>query len=178
MTVGSKERLQTRLSSYWRMEIGNVPLLPACMVFLCLWSDQAVGLLFALACVPMCGLLIIGGLYWRAKLHQLEGRPATMRAFLPLALRWQGPLLVTSVLALVLAVTAWFTDIAASTGERWAITSAAILAMLEYVNYYHRQLQHFDHGPDLKRLMSGRGFQPSQMARDLERFRRGRDRRL
>ena len=175
MIVGSKERLQTRLSSYWKMEIGNVPLLPVCMVLLCHWFDQAVGLWLALACVPMCGLLVIGGLYWRAKLHQLEGRSETMRAFLPHALRWQGPMLATSALAIVLAAAAWFIDIAASTGERWAITSAAILAALEYVNYYHRQLQHFDHGPDLQRLLSGRGFQPSQMARDLERFRRGRD---
>ena len=155
------------------MELANVPLISAMMVFMCLWWEQPVGLALALACVPMCGLLIIGGLYWRAKLHQLEGRGETMRAFLPLAVKARLPLLATTALALVLAVAAWFTDLAVSTGERWAVTAAATLAALEYVNYYHRQLQHFDHWPDFQRLITGRGFQPSQMARDLERFERG-----
>ncbi|MEM6856429.1 MAG: hypothetical protein AAF559_01035 [Pseudomonadota bacterium] len=133
-------------------------------------ADQAVGIGLALACVPMCGLLILGGLYWRAKLHQLEGRSGTLEAFLPLAHKWRLPLLATTALACVLAVGVWFTDLAVSTGERWAITIAAILAALEYVNYYHRQLQHFDNRADFNRLITGRGFQRSWMARDLERL--------
>jgi hypothetical protein len=46
--------------------------------------------------------------------------------------------------------------------------------MLEYVNYYHRQLQHFDHAADWKRLLAGRGFRVSQMAADLQRLRQKR----
>ncbi|MDQ3080564.1 MAG: hypothetical protein M3R03_11290 [Pseudomonadota bacterium] len=49
-----------------------------------------------------------------------------------------------------------------------------LLAGLEYVNYYHRQLQHFDNLADLKRLFSGRGFKPSHMARSLAARRNGR----
>jgi hypothetical protein len=42
-----------------------------------------------------------------------------------------------------------------------------LLAALEYVNYYHRQLQHFDCWSDFKRLISTRQLRPSHMARDL-----------
>ncbi len=164
-----KQRLSARLSSYWKMEVGNALLVPAIMVFVCVSYDQTLGIGLVLAWVPMGGLLVLGGLYWRAKLHQLEGRGETMRAFVPLARKWRLPLLATTVLALVLAVGVWLTDLAASTGERWAITIAAALAGLEYVNYYHRQLQHFDHWADFRRLISGNGFAPSSMAKDLKR---------
>ncbi|MEO1729124.1 MAG: hypothetical protein AAFR64_00135 [Pseudomonadota bacterium] len=167
-----KDDIRQRLSSYWKLEVANAALIPVMMLCLCLYTQQPVGLGLALACVPMCGLLIIGGLYWRAKLHQLEGRGETMRAFLPLAHKWHLPMLATTALACVLAVGAWFTELAASTGERWAITIAAILAALEYINYYHRQLQHFDHAPDFQRLITGRGFQRSAMAKDLAQWRR------
>ena len=140
------------------------------MAGLCVFNDQAIGLNLALACVPMCGLLILGGLYWRAKLHQLDGKRDTLNQVLGQAVRWRMPLLATSLAAIVLAIMAWTSGLSASTGERWAVTIAAILAALEYVNYYHRQLQHFDHWPDFQRLVSGRGFQPSQMATDLKRF--------
>lgn len=45
----------------------------------------------------------------------------------------------------------------------------AVLAGLEYVNYYHVQLQHFDNAADIKRLLSGRGFRPAHLARALRR---------
>ena len=170
MGASTKERLHARLSSYWKMEVGNAALIPAIMLFLCFQTDQAVGFGLALACVPMCGLLILGGLYWRAKLHQLEGRSDTLERVLGQARAWRLPLLATTSLALVLAVGVWFTDLAASTGERWAITTAAVLAGLEYINYYHRQLQHFDNWPDFKRLITGRGFPVSQMAKDMRRI--------
>jgi hypothetical protein len=49
-----------------------------------------------------------------------------------------------------------------------------LLAVLEYINYYHVQLQHFDHAPDWKRLISGRGFRRSHLAREIERWERER----
>lgn len=167
-----KERLHRRLSSYWKLEVANAALVPAIMLYVCFQTEQAVGFGLALACVPMCGLLILGGLYWRAKLHQLEGRSDTLENVLGQARTWRLPLLATTSLACFLVVGLWFTDLAASSGERWSITAAAVLAALEYVNYYHRQLQHFDNWADFKRLITGRGFQVSQMARDLERFER------
>jgi hypothetical protein len=52
--------------------------------------------------------------------------------------------------------------------DQIAATACAALAALEYVNYYHRQLQHFDSWADFKRLLAGKGFRKSWMARDLE----------
>lgn len=168
----AKTSLRSRLSSYWKLEVVNALLMPAFMVFVCFAFDQPVSWWLALACVPMCGLLVVGGLYWRAKLHQLEGRPETLKTLLPVISKWQMPLAVLSVIALGVCTLVWLQGLGASTGDRVAITVAAVLAALEYINYYHRQLQHFDHWPDFKRLMSGRGFAPAQMAVDLSRWRR------
>jgi len=52
-----------------------------------------------------------------------------------------------------------------------AATFAAVMAVLEYINYYHRQIQHFDHMSDFKRLIKGRGFRPAQMNQDLKSWR-------
>lgn len=165
----TKERLRHRLCSYWKLEVANAALIPAIMVFVCLRAEQPISFGLALACVPMCGLLVLGGLYWRAKLHQLEGRTDSLERVLIEARKWRLPLLATASLTVVLAVGVWFTALAASTGEKWAISIAAGLAALEYVNYYHRQLQHFDNWSDFKRVVTGRGFQTSRMARDLRR---------
>ncbi len=168
-----KEQLHRRLSSYWKLEVANAALIPAIILFFCHQADQAVGLGLALACVPMCGLLLVGGLYWRGKLHQLEGRGQALEQALRLAAAARLPLLATTALALTLTIGVWLAPgLAASTGERWAITGAAVLAALEYVNYYHRQLQHFDNAPDFRRFVTGRGFQRAWMARDLDRMER------
>lgn len=152
--------------------MGNALIMPALMAFSCFALEQSLSWWFALVCIPMCALLIVGGLYWRAKLHRIEGNPATMRDFLPVADRLQVPLAAVSIGAVAICAWVWIADGGASTGDRVVITIAALLAALEYINYYHRQLQHFDHWPDLKRLFSGRGFQRSQMAGDLARMRR------
>jgi hypothetical protein len=44
----------------------------------------------------------------------------------------------------------------------------ATLAALEYVNYYHVQLQHFDNAADFKRLVSGKGFRRAHLARAID----------
>jgi hypothetical protein len=164
------QALRARLSSYWKLEVLNAALLPGFMIFACLSTDQEIGVGLVLACLPMCGLLLLGGFYWRAKLHQLDGRRDTLDRVLRQARHWQAPLLATSVMAALLAIASWLLpELAASKGERWAISAAAALAALEYINYNHRQLQHFDHPADFRRLITGRGFQPSQLAKDMRR---------
>ncbi|NQZ47205.1 MAG: hypothetical protein HRT63_06735 [Erythrobacter sp.] len=44
-----KQRLRSRLSSYWKMELGNVLILPAAMVFLCILYEQSLSWWLALA---------------------------------------------------------------------------------------------------------------------------------
>lgn len=88
------------------------------------------------------------------------------------AARLQSALLIASLIAAGLAGASWFIPaLSVSFGDWVAASILALLAALEYVNYYHRQLQHFDHLADLKRLFSGQGFRKAQMAVDLERHR-------
>ena len=64
--------------------------------------------------------------------------------------------------------------VARGLADRVAATGCATLAVLEYVNYYHRQLQHFDNKADFKRMLAGKGFRQSWLARDLSELRRQR----
>ncbi len=80
----------------------------------------------------------------------MAGPGLTIMTVLILAYVWGAPGLVTS---------GW---------DKGVATFSTLMAVLEYVNYYHRQLQHFDHSEDFKRLLSGNGLRPSQMAKDLK----------
>lgn len=111
-------------------------------------------------------LLAQGALYWMAKLRQLRESallPGT-RAFL-IARATDVPLLVAG-----LAVTG--SAVAADPGrDSWPGLVFALVAVLEYVNYFHVQLMH-DTVADLRRLMAT-GPRRSHLARDLARRRRG-----
>lgn len=154
------------------MELGNVILVPLAMVFLAHMAGSPVGWVSLFAMIPMCGLLVIGGLYWRGKHQQLIKDRSALDTALKHADRAQFPLLILTILACIFAALAWGPfPFAQGTGDRIVVSLAAILAALEYINYYHRQVQHFDHMADFKRLLSGRGFRPSQMNQDLKQWR-------
>ena len=166
----AKAKLKQRLSGYWKMEAGNVLLMPIVLAFLAGWNFSWVTLL---SFVPMMLLLVIGAYYWRAKLKQLEDRSYRFDAAMQIISVCQVPALTLTLLAAVAVAYGWLTPGVFSGGwEQGVATFAAVLAGLEYINYYHRQLQHFDHGPDFKRLLAGKGVRPSQMARDLKTYRR------
>lgn len=162
-----KQKLVKRLSGYWKMEAVNIVLLPIIILFL---TGGEVGPLAVLAAIPMMGLLAIGATYWRAKHAQLaHGRiiDPTVR----LLARWRIPALVATITAAVMVGAAFFVpSLATGTPDLWAAAFASLLAVLEYMNYYWRQLQHFDHLADFKRLVSGDGFRKSQLRQDLERL--------
>lgn len=170
--MNTRAKIETRLSSYWKMEIGNVILVPIAMIFFAQIAGSPVGWVSLFTMIPMCGLLVVGGLYWRGKHQQLTKDRTLLDSTLKLAHQTQVPLLILTILASLIAALAWgpfpFTK---GTGDRIVATIAAVLAALEYINYYHRQVQHFDHMTDFKRLITGRGFRPSQMSQDLRQWR-------
>ncbi|MCR9079385.1 MAG: hypothetical protein NXH78_09830 [Hyphomonadaceae bacterium] len=162
--------LKRRLSGYWKMEAGNVVLLPVILLMVARWTPSWVTLV---SFIPMMLLLLIGAYYWRAKLKQLEDRSYDLSGAMRVISVSQGLALILTLVAGGAVLYAWTRpDIFNSGWDQGVATFAALLALLEYVNYYHRQLQHFDHGPDFKRLLSGNGLRPSQMARDLKTYRR------
>ncbi|WP_162888011.1 hypothetical protein [Sphingomonas mesophila] len=119
--------------------------------------------------------LIIGTVYWRALARRLvRGDRHSLDLALALADRAERPGLALVALATVATGAAF----ALEGASRSAIAAAllTVLAALEYANYYHRQLQHFDNRADLKRLLTGAGLKRAHMARDLAAFRQRRAR--
>lgn len=111
-------------------------------------------------------LLIQGAGYWAAKYRQLRDRaraPAGLGAFRQL--RWVNPGLLGVGLAVV-GPAVW-----QQPGTR-SLPGLAFLAfaVVEYVNYFHVQLQH-DTRADLRRLIRTRRLHPSHLAIDLRRHR-------
>lgn len=160
------EKLKHRLSGYWKMEAGNAVLLPA---FLLVLSRDHLSWVSVVCMVPMVVMLMIGAFYWRAKLKRLENPSHDFASAMGLIARSQVPVLALTILAILVLAYAWSMPGLLTGGwDKGVATFSAVMAILEYVNYYHRQLQHFDHSEDFKRLLSGNGLRPSQMAKDLK----------
>jgi hypothetical protein len=167
-----------RLRWYWQLEAANAVIVPLFAVGLVLWAGGEPTIALFAAAIACSTLLVIGALYWRAVLRQLERASGSFDYWLPrlAAVEHVSLLLVfaasiTVALEFVLLEGGW-------TAARLAAASLTALAALEYVNYYMVQLQHFDNWSDFKRLMTGRGFRKAHMARDIAAWRlraRGRD---
>lgn len=134
------------------------------------YSGERVPPALIYALYPNIAMLAIGALYWRAALKRLQGDPKPMAYWMG----WISGLQRFVVVFLFLACGAALIDFWSGggvTAGRIAILALVVLALAEYVNYYHVQLQHFDHAADFKRLLAGRGFRASHMARDLKAYR-------
>lgn len=172
MTATNRTRadILARLEPYWKMEAANAVMIPLAVVLL------SKGQLSWVSLVPMAAmvlLLAIGALYWRAKVRQLKGQTKGWTSLLRGLARLQLPALILTVAGCIAALAGWIrADLALGMADRVAATVCAVLAALEYVNYYHRQLQHFDNKADFKRMLAGKGFRPSWLARDLAELRR------
>ncbi|MDQ3078178.1 MAG: hypothetical protein M3Q83_04970 [Pseudomonadota bacterium] len=155
------------------MEAANVVFVPGLALALGVPRDLIEAVAIGLAMVASAGFLIVGAAYWRGVDRRLRFRDrVSLERALRLADRAEWPLLLTGGGAIVATLLAL-----PSQGWSSAVIASALLALLaslEYINYYHRQLQHFDNRDDLKRLLTGRGFRPSHMARDLSAWRKQR----
>jgi len=117
-------------------------------------------------------LLVIGALAWRMELEGLKGNSGYAERMLPGLARARLPALALAAASVPAAV---FEQLRDGGWSPSAIATAvlAALAVLEYVNYYMVQLQHFDHLADFRRLVSGRGFHEAHLAKALRRWRQG-----
>ncbi|MBU6165743.1 MAG: hypothetical protein KGQ52_06385 [Alphaproteobacteria bacterium] len=161
--------LRQHLASYWKMEAGNVLALPlfagALVWYAGDWPDLA-AVLGAAAC---SFLLIVGTAAWRLALARLDGQAALATRLVAFCARAEIP----SLLLLAAATLASGHAIASAGWPPRSIAAAALtlLAWLEYVNYYHWQLQNFDSAIDLKRIMAGRGLRRAHMGRAVRAWR-------
>jgi hypothetical protein len=163
-----RAKLLKRLRPYYKMEAANVILVPfiACVAVLADPAGRITPAMVA-AMVATSFLLIVGTIAWKMVVDGLEGNRATERTWVPRldAARW--PSLALILIALVLTGMEAAQTLPAWPGSLIAATILLVLAILEYINYYHYQLQHFDHAADFARLMSGRGFRRSHLSRAI-----------
>jgi hypothetical protein len=168
MTSKTRVALLQRLDPYWKMEAANVLFVP----LLVLWHSD--GQLSWIALVPLAAtmlLLIIGAFYWRGKVRQLQGEASNFQVLLRGLAGWQRPALLLTQAGSATCLLGWMMPAwSAGSADRWVASGCAILSVLEYINYYHRQLQHFDNREDFRRLLAGRGFRRSWLARDLDKL--------
>ena len=146
-------------------------LVPGLALWLAFPTRPAEMVAMAISILAVAGFLVVGTLYWRGLDRRLRQRDdASMRRALAFADRAERPMLAVTVAAIAATLVA-----AAVHGASGSVIAAAVLtllAALEYVNYYHRQLQHFDNRRDFARMLTGRGFQRSHMSRELRAYRR------
>lgn len=152
------------------MEAANVGLVPAFALFLVLVSGGAVTPSLFLSMVACSALLVVGALYWRAVVRRMDGD----RGAMPWALQFIDAAEPACVVLTIGAVGATGVALFEQGFDAAGIGSLilSVLAVLEYVNYYKIQLQHFDHAPDMARFMKGQGFRKAHMARELAAWRR------
>lgn len=166
----TRAALLKRLDPYWKMEGANMAFIPA----LVLWTTNGqIGWVTLVPLAAAVALLGIGTAYWWMKVRQLRGVQPDGGAVLRPIARLQAPVLVLTALGSLSAALGWIVPgCSVGLADRIAATGCAVLAVLEYVNYYHRQLQHFDNRADFRRMLAGKGFRPSWLARDLAQLRK------
>lgn len=161
--------LHRHLTKYWKMEAGNVLMMPA-MGCAMLWSGGVTPDAAAIAGMAACSLLlVIGAAAWRMALARLDDDTALAEKLTAACARAEWPSLAVLVLATAMA--------AASVVEggwrpnSFAATGFTLLGWLENANYYHVQLQNFDSIIDLKRLRAGRGLRRAHLGRAVRAWR-------
>ncbi|OYQ24688.1 hypothetical protein CHU93_15100 [Sandarakinorhabdus cyanobacteriorum] len=164
--------LRAHLARYWKMEAGNVLAVPLLVWFLVWNAGDQPDLAAGLAAAACAVLLVIGTAAWRLVLARLDGRADAANGLLAFCARAEIP----ALLLLVVASIATGLAIAANGWPPRTIAAAGLtlLAWLEYVNYYHWQLQNFDSAIDFKRLLAGRGLRRAHMGKAVRAWRRAR----
>ncbi|MEO7568135.1 MAG: hypothetical protein ABIT16_00515 [Croceibacterium sp.] len=168
MDLSRPEALIKRLDSYWRMEAINIGLVPI-MGLIIAWPHRLIeAAVVSTALIACCLTLRVGAGYWRAVCENLRDPQWSMAATLDMAMRWRPYCLAAAIFSAAVSVTAIAQlGLTRQTGVAALFT---VLALLEYVNYYHRQLQNFDHGPTFGRFLRSRSFPRAHLAKALENY--------
>ncbi|MFI0453506.1 hypothetical protein [Actinomadura sp. 6N118] len=160
-----RSRIRRRLRSLAWLELLNVPLQAVVwfgVVGLPMTAANMVG--FTLFAV----LLVVGAGYWLAKLRQISAPGAPLPGAEIFAVARGASLLLLAAGLLFIAGKV----VAAPGAGSWAGLVFGLVAVLEYVNYFHVQLM-YDTVEDLRYLRS-HGLRRAHLARDLAVRRRSR----
>lgn len=164
----ARAKLLRRLKPYYRMEAANVVLVPAvaCVAVRASGAGSISPAMVA-SMAATSFLLVVGTIAWKLVVDGLEGNPDTARRWVPRLAAARLPAAGLILLSLGLTGAEAWRTLPGWTGSLIAAALLLVLAVLEYVNYYHYQLQHFDHAADFARLLSGRGFRRSHLSKAI-----------
>ncbi len=149
-----------RLATYWKIEAGNAVLIPAIAVYFVLRSGSTITLALVLSGLACSFLLVIGTVVLRMMLRKARDEPDATKDRIALLAWMRWPAIGLCVAAAVALGAQCIADGVQLDARFVAPAILLLLAVLEYINYYHFQLQHFDHAPDWQRLVSGPRFPP------------------
>ena len=168
----NKERLVRRLRPYWKMECGNIFLLPlAGMYLIAFVFGSTITISLCVSMIATSWLLIIGTISLRMMLEDLQGNKSFGEYWLPVLDRAQIPSLILAMFSCIVTIGDACSVFPNFRASQYGSFLFSLLALLEYINYYHRQVQHFDNAADFQRLIEGRGFRRSHLSFRLERWR-------
>jgi hypothetical protein len=128
----------------------------------------------ALAFLANMVLLVIGACYWRIVLCRIEGDGAPAKNWIPRIARAEPIAAILTAATVLATVSDSIAPAGGWTPERYAVAAMCTLAVLEYVNYYHFQLQYFDHWPDFAALVRRKTLRRSHMSLEIAEWRRSR----
>ena len=146
--------------------------IPALAVYLVLKSGGRISAALVLSGLACSLLLLIGTIVLRMLLRKARGEANATADRIPLLLRMRWPAIALCVAAAVANGAEWLSGSLELFAQYLAPAVLLLLAVLDYVNYYHVQLQHFNHATDWQRLISGRGFRRSHRTRKIECWKR------
>ena len=113
--------------------------------------------------------LVVGTAAWLLVLAGLDGKPAQATRLVAFCAR-------AEIVSLLLLGAATLAAASAVITGGWpprtlAAAGLTLLGWLEYVNYYHWQLQNFDSQINARRLAAGRGLRRAHMGRAVRAWR-------
>jgi hypothetical protein len=167
-----RDKLLKRLKPYWMMEGANVVLLPLIACFLItVVAEGQITIAVITAMFATSFLLVVGTFAWKMVVDGLEGNPTSEEQWTPWLDLARWPAMLLTILALIATVVEAISTLPRFSASLIGASLLCLLAVLEFVNYYHVQLQHFDHAEDFQRLLSGKGFRRSHLSKSIRAYR-------
>ena len=167
-----RDKLLKRLKPYWMMEGANVLLMPLIAWFLItVVAKGQITIAVIAAMLATSFLLVVGTFAWKMVVDGLEGNSTSEEQWTPWLDLARWPAMLLTILALIATVAEAFSTLPRFSASLIGASLLCLLAVLEFVNYYHVQLQHFDHAEDFQRLLSGKGFRQSHLSKSIRAYR-------
>lgn len=171
-TSARHEKLLKRLKPYWMMEAANVVFIPFIAWFLItVFAGGQITIAVIASMFATSFLLVVGTFAWKMVVDGLEGNSTSEVKWTPWLDLARWPAILLTILALIATVIEAISTLPRFSASLIGASLLCLLAILEFVNYYHVQLQHFDHAEDFQRLLSGKGFRRSHLSKSIRAYR-------